>query len=66
VRLEKRSHLGDDPVRLGILCREPHQRPRVENLILEVRGTLAASLRIDSIAHRIGPGRFQERLDFLE
>ena len=29
-------------------------------------GAFAAGLRIDQIAHRIGPGSFQERLDFSE
>src|SRR3984957_18314125 len=65
-RPEERAHLEEDPVRLGVLRREAHERARVLKPPFEVWRPLAARLRIDEISHRAGPWGFEKRLDFTD
>ena len=65
-RPEERAHLGEDPVRLGVLRRETHERACVLKLLFKIWRPLAARLRIDEIGHGDGPWSFEKRLDFSE
>src|ERR1700722_20101449 len=63
-RPEERAHFGEDPVRIGVLRRETHERACVLKLLFKIWRPLAARLRIDEIGHSDGPWSFEKRLDF--
>ena len=60
------GHLGQQLVHVRVLGRQTDNPHSILQPLVEVRRAFAARLRIDEVAHRGGPGRFETVLDFGE